>query len=306
MNERRAGAPAQQTRHYVIAGAELEAPKLAPGLYVVATPIGNLRDVTVRALEILAAADLIACEDTRVTRKLLDRYGIRRPLALYHDHNAEKARPKLLAALEEGVVLALVSDAGTPLVSDPGFKLVRAARESGHLVTAAPGPSAAMAALAIAGVPTDRFFFAGFLPAKIQQRRARIAELARVPGTLVLFETGPRLAAALHDLASGLGRREAAVCRELTKLHEEIRRGDLESLAQEYARGGETRGEMVLLVGPAEKDSEPVNAVDVADLLRDALDRGSVKDAVAEVAALTGLARRDLYRQALSLRKGRP
>ena len=304
MNERRASAPARPTRRYVVAGAELEAPKLAAGLYVVATPIGNLRDVTVRALEILAAADLIACEDTRVTRKLLDRYAIRRPLALYHDHNAEAARPKLLAALDEGAVVALVSDAGTPLVSDPGFKLVRAAREAGHPVTAAPGPSAATAAIAIAGLPTDRFFFAGFLPARARQRQARIAELARVPGTLIVFETGPRLAAALRDLASGLGQREAAVCRELTKLHEEVRRGELESLAQAYARGGETRGEIVLLIGPAEKDSA-TSAADAADLLREALARGSVKDAVAEVAASTGLARRDLYRQALALRKGR-
>ena len=213
-------------------GHASRSPRLAPGLHIVATPIGNLGDITLRALATLAGADLIACEDTRVTRKLLDRYGIATPLTPYHDHNAAKARPALLRRLAEGAAIALVSDAGTPLISDPGFKLVRAAQEAGHPVTALPGASAVLAALAVAGLPTDQFFFAGFLPPKQAARRARIAELARIPATLVLFETGPRLAATLADLAAGLGRREAAVCRELTKLHEEVRRGDLATLAQ--------------------------------------------------------------------------
>src|SRR5262245_9461562 len=208
----------RRPKRYVLGGRPVEAPALAPGLHIVATPIGNLRDVTLRALDVLAAADVVACEDTRVTRKLLDHYGIATPLTPYHEHNAAEARPKLLARLAQGAAIALVSDAGTPLVSDPGFKLVRAARDAGYAVTALPGPSATLAALAVSGLPTDRFFFEGFLPAKEAQRRARIAELKRVPATLVLFETGPRIAASLADLADGLGSREAAVGRELTKL----------------------------------------------------------------------------------------
>ncbi len=204
---------------------------------MVATPIGNLRDITLRALEILAAADLVACEDTRVSRKLFDHYGLSAPLIPYHDHNAETARPKILDKLAAGGVVALVSDAGTPLISDPGYRLVREARAAGHAVTAAPGPSSALMALTVAGLPTDRFFFEGFLPAKEAARRTRIGELARIPATLVLFESGPRLAAALADLAAGLGAREAAIARELTKLHEELRRGDLASACLRL-RGG--------------------------------------------------------------------
>jgi 16S rRNA (cytidine1402-2'-O)-methyltransferase len=279
----------------------LEAPALAPGLHIVATPIGNLRDTTLRALEVLAAADLIACEDTRVTRKLLDHYGIATPLTPYHDHNAAEARPKLIARLAAGAAIALVSDAGTPLVSDPGFKLVRAAHDAGHAVTAVPGASAALAALAIAGLPSDRFFFEGFLPAKAGQRQARIAELSRIPATLLLFETGPRLAAALADLAQGLGAREAAVCRELTKLHEEVRRGDLGSLAAHYEHAGAPRGEIVLVVSPPAEQS--ADAVDLDTLLRNALARVSLKEAVAEVATVTGRPRREVYQRALQLAK---
>src|SRR6201987_4738194 len=221
--------PAQRDggRAYTLAGQTVLAPPLAPGLYLVATPIGNLRDISLRALEILAAADVIACEDTRVTRKLLWHSAMPTPLTPYHDHNAATARPKLIARLAEGARVALVSDAGTPLVSDPGYRLVRAAQAAGHPVTTAPGASAVLAGLAVAGQPPDRFFFEGFLPAKEAARRTRIAELARIPATLVLFETGPRLAAALADLAAGFGAREAAVCRELTKLYEEVRRGEL-------------------------------------------------------------------------------
>src|SRR5580693_4047958 len=231
-------------RAYALGGQTVAAPPLEPGLYLVATPIGNLRDVSLRALEILAAADLIACEDTRVTRKLTGHYGIATPLTPYHDHNAATALPKLIARLADGASIALVSDAGTPLVSDPGYRLVRAAQAAGHPVTAAPGASAVLAALTLAGLPTDRFFFEGFLPAKETARRARIAALARIPATLVLFETGPRLAAALADLAAGLGEREAAICRELTKLHEEVRRGTLAELASAYRELPEPRGEI--------------------------------------------------------------
>ena len=286
-------------RSYVVGKHSFEAAKLSPGLYVAATPIGNLGDITLRALGALAGADLIACEDTRVTRKLLDRYGIATPLAPYHDHNAEKARPMLLHRLADGAAIALVSDAGTPLISDPGFKLVRAAREAGHAVTALPGASAVLAALTIAGLPTDEFFFAGFLPPKETARRARIAELAPIPASLVLYETGPRLAATLADLAHLLGNREAAICRELTKLHEEVRRGDLPSLAQSYA-SSETRGEIVVIVAPPAAPARPTDA-EVDALLRQALSRISLKDAVGEVAQATGLSRRALYQRALAL-----
>jgi 16S rRNA (cytidine1402-2'-O)-methyltransferase len=275
--------------------------KLAAGLHVVATPIGNLGDITLRALESLAGADMIACEDTRVTRKLLDRYAIATPLTPYHDHNAAKVRPVLLRRLAEGAAIALVSDAGTPLVSDPGFKLVREAHEAGYPVTALPGASAPLAALAVAGLPTDQFLFAGFLPPKETARRARIAQLARIPATLVLFETGPRMAATLANLAAGLGRREAVLCRELTKLHEEIRRADLETLAQTCA-DRELRGEFVLVIAPPE-EAAPASASDTDALLRQALARVSLKDAVGEVSDVTGMPRRELYQRALELVK---
>jgi 16S rRNA (cytidine1402-2'-O)-methyltransferase len=294
----------QAVRRYLLNGQSAIAPALAGGLHLVATPIGNLRDITVRALEVLAAADLIACEDTRVTRKLLDRYGIATPLTPYHDHNAAEARPKLLARLADGAAIALVSDAGTPLVSDPGYKLVRAAREQGAAVTALPGASAVLAALAVSALPTDRFFFEGFLPPKEVARRARIAELKHIPASLVLFETGGRLAAALADLAARLGARDAAICRELTKLHEEVRHGDLASLAQELAAEPEPRGEIVIVVAPPVPPGE-LGAIDLDALLRQALDRLSVKDAVAEIAAITGQPRRDVYRRALALIKDR-
>jgi 16S rRNA (cytidine1402-2'-O)-methyltransferase len=298
-------AAAARTRHYMLAGREVEAPKLKAGLHVVATPIGNLGDITLRALEALAGADLIACEDTRVTRKLLERYAISTPLTPYHEHNAAQARPILLQKIAGGAAVALVSDAGTPLVSDPGFKLVRAAQEAGHNVTTLPGASALLAALTIAGLPTDQFLFVGFLPPKEAARRARIAALARVPATLVLFESGPRAAAALADLAHGLGEeRQAALCRELTKLHEEVLRGDLAALAKTCAEN-EPRGEIVLVVAPPQ-DAEPVSAADADRLLSQALARVSVKDAVAEVAEATGLPRREIYQRALALTKTAP
>jgi len=286
---------------YDLSGHTIDTPRLAAGLHIVATPIGNLGDITLRALEALAGADLIACEDTRVTRKLLDRYAIATPLTPYHDHNAAQARPKLLRRLADGAAIALVSDAGTPLVSDPGFKLVRAAQEAGHAVTALPGPSAVLAAVSVAGLPTDQFLFAGFLPPKQAARRARIAELNRIAATLVLFETGPRIAATLADLVAGLGPREAALCRELTKIHEEIRRGDLATLAQN-ATAGEVRGEFVVVIAPPQAPESP-SAEDTDTLLRQALARVSLKDAVGEVADATGLPRREVYQRALALAK---
>jgi 16S rRNA (cytidine1402-2'-O)-methyltransferase len=290
-----------RSKSYVLNGQPADAPRLPAGLHLVATPIGNLRDITLRALETLAAADVIACEDTRVTRKLLDHYGITTPLTPYHEHNAAAARPKLLERLAAGEAVALVSDAGTPLVSDPGYKLARAARDAAHAVTAVPGASAALAALTVAGLPTDRFFFEGFLPAKDGPREKRIAELARIPATLILYESGSRLSRALAALAQGLGPRQAAVCRELTKLHEEVRRGDLASLARAYAEGAEIRGEIVLIVEPPAIGADEPSAGEVDALLRRALQRSSVKDAVSEVAAATGRPRREIYQRALAL-----
>jgi 16S rRNA (cytidine1402-2'-O)-methyltransferase len=284
--------------HFSLKGHEFTAPALVGGLYLVATPIGNLRDITLRALEVLAAADVIACEDTRVTRKLTEHYGIATPLTPYHDHNAEEARPRLLARLAAGETVALVSDAGTPLISDPGFKLAREASAAGHAVIAIPGASSVLAALSVAALPTDRFFFEGFLPPKQAARQKRIAALARIPATLVLFESGPRLADTLSDLAAGLGSRPAAICRELTKLHEEVRRGDLASLVHDYANGAEIRGEMVIVIAPPQEDD---TAGDIDTLLRRALARVSVKDAVGEVALATGRSKREVYQRALEL-----
>jgi len=288
-------------RRYARFGSAMDAAKAESGLYLVATPIGNLGDITLRALEVLASVDIIACEDTRVTRKLMDRYGIETRLTPYHEHNATEARPRLLARLADGQAIALVSDASTPLISDPGYKLVRAACEAGHTVTALPGPSSVLAALSVAGLPTDRFFFEGFLPAKQAARQKRVAELASIPATLVLFESGSRLAAALTDLAAAFGKRAAAACRELTKLHEEVRRGDLETLARDYTAGAESRGEFVVVVAPPADDGGTSDNID--ELLLQALRRVSVKDAVGEVALATGRPRREVYQRALILAK---
>jgi 16S rRNA (cytidine1402-2'-O)-methyltransferase len=294
----------EQRRGFHIAGTRHAAPRLAAGLYLVATPIGNLGDITLRALETLAAADLISCEDTRVSRKLMDHYGIETALTPYHEYNAAAARPKLLGRIADGAAIALISDAGTPLISDPGFKLVREAREANLLVTALPGASSVLTALVASGLPTDRFLFEGFLPAKATQRRARIAELVRIPASVVLFEGGSRIAESLADLAAAFGEREAAICRELTKLHEEVRRERLTVLAAHYAGDAETRGEFVIVIAPPEDESQPA-ADDVDALIRAALERVSVKDAVGEIVAATGLPRRDVYQRALELAKER-
>src|ERR1700759_4401255 len=232
-------------RTYMMGGHVIPAPKAAAGLHLVATPIGNLGDITLRALETLAGVDAIACEDTRITRRLTERYGIAAELTPYHEHNAASARPKLLERLARGESIALVSDAGTPLVSDPGFKLVREVCAAGHAVIALPGPSSVLAALAVAALPTDRFFFEGFLPHKETARRTRLGELARIDATLVMFESGSRVQDTLADLADIMGARDAAICRELTKLHEEVRRAPLSQLARS-AETLETRGEFVL------------------------------------------------------------
>lgn len=298
-------APTAAQHRYTLFGADRAVPALAPGLYIVATPIGHLADISLRALATLAGADLIACEDTRITRRLLSHYAIACPLLSYHEHNAAQMRPRLLDELGSGRAIALVSDAGTPLISDPGYRLVREACAAGHRVIPIPGASAPLAALAAAGLPTDRFFFEGFLPPRQAARRARIDALAEIPATLVLFETGPRLAAALADLAGGLGPRDAAICRELTKLHEEVRRGDLVTLAQHYAQGGEIRGEFVIVVAPPLDQEQAIDAAQVDDALREALATASLKDAVATVSAATGQPRRLIYQRALALAKER-
>lgn len=289
-----------RSRSFLISGHVIPAPKIIPGLYLVATPIGNLADMTLRALETLAGSDVIYCEDTRVTRKLLDRYAIATPLSPYHEHNAAIARPKILQRLAQGESVALVSDAGTPLISDPGFKLVREASAANAEVFAVPGASSVLAALSVAAQPTDRFFFEGFLPPRTGARRSRIGEIARIGATLVLFESGQRLADCLRDLSEVLGPREAAICRELTKLHEEIRRAPLHALA-EQADELETRGEFVLIIGPPPPDSEQMSENDLDQLLRAALARGSVKDAVAHGVELSGRPRREVYARALAL-----
>ena len=281
-------------------GLSAEADRLAPGLHVVATPIGNLRDISLRALATLAAADTVLAEDTRVTKVLLAHYGITTPLTAYHEHNAAALRPQLLQRLAGGAALALVSDAGTPLVSDPGFKLVAEAAAQGTPVTAVPGASAVLAALVVAGLPTDRFFFEGFLPAKSGARRQRIAELAAVPGTLVFFESARRVADCLADLAAVLGPRDAALARELTKHFETVRRGPLPELAAQLGAEAPPKGEIVLLVGPpgAPAAASPET---VDEQLAAALAEHSVKDAAAIVAARTGAPKREVYARALAL-----
>ena len=279
--------------------------EIDPGLYIVATPIGNLADVSRRALAILSGVDRVACEDTRVTARLLNVYGISVPMTAYHEHNAERVRPRILARLREGGRVALVSDAGTPLISDPGWRLVREAVAEGIPVRPVPGASAVMAALTVAGLPTDRFLFQGFLPAKSEARRRVLSELALVPATLVFYETAPRLAASLAQMAEVLGSREAAVARELTKLHEEVLRGPLDALAARIAERP-VKGEIVVVVAPpAGQDAEP-DPDDVDALLRAALERASVKEAVAEVASVTGMPRRRVYARALELTGRRP
>ncbi len=293
--------------NYTAFGLRAEAEKIEPGLHVVATPIGNLKDISFRALSTLAAANAVIAEDTRVTKTLLAHYGISTPLIAYHEHNAKVIRPHLLARLEAGERLALVSDAGTPLVSDPGFKLVQEALERGVHVTSVPGPSAVLAALVVAGLPTDRFFFEGFLPQKSGPRRARLAELANVPGTLVFFESPRRLAETLADCAAVLGPRAAAIARELTKLYESVRRGRLDELSEKLAGEEPPKGEIVLLVAPPQEGAAALAEADLDARISEALTAYSVKDAASVVSAATGQPRRQVYARALQLaaEKGR-
>lgn len=277
-------------------------PPLAPGLHIVATPIGNLRDITLRAIDVLQAADLIACEDTRVFAKLAGHYGISVPTVAYSDATQDLAEPRIVRALAAGKRVALVSDAGMPLISDPGYRLVQAAIAGGHAVTSAPGPSAVPMALALSGLPTDRFYFGGFLPAREGDRRRAIGAAAAVPATLVFFEAPHRLPESLVDLADLLGARPAAVARELTKLFEEVRRAPLDRLAAHYAAHPDVKGEIVIVIGPPGEDQAPDAAV-LDTALRTAMAGASIKDASAEVAARFGLKRRDVYARALELKR---
>lgn len=287
-------------------GLAAEAEPLAPGLYVVATPIGNLKDVSFRALSVLAAADAVLAEDTRVTKTLLAHYGITTPLVAYHDHSNEAVRERMIHRIREGQALALVSDAGTPLVSDPGYKLVQAAIEEGLPVTPIPGPSAILTALVVSGLPTDRFYFEGFLPPKSAARKARLVEIARIPGTLMLFEAPHRLPEMLADAAEVLGERPAVMARELTKMFETVRRGTLPELAEQFATEGPPKGEIVVLIGEATKAMQAAEA-DAAldDRLAVALASHSIKDAAALVAAELNLPKREVYARALALAKAK-
>ncbi len=273
-----------------------------PGLYIVATPIGNARDITLRALDVLAQADIVACEDSRVTGRLLQMHNISAKLLSYHDHNGAKLRPRLIERLKSGEIVALVSDAGTPLISDPGYKLVRAARDADLPVFALPGATAAMAALVVSGLPTDNFLFAGFLPSRDKARLDRLAGLNEIAASLIFYESGPRLAKSLAAMADVLGPRDAVVARELTKLYEETRAGTLQDLAVHYQSQGAPKGEIVIVVAPAEDAGNKLNEADVDALLRAALRQGSVKDAVRAVMAASGWPRGEIYRRALAMK----
>lgn len=288
---------------FLIGQAEFPARPLESALYLVATPIGNLSDITIRALETLAAADVLACEDTRVSRVLLERYGIRRRTTAYHEHNAAEAGPRLMAALEEGKSVALISDAGTPLVSDPGYRLVGEALERGLRVVPIPGPSAALAALTVSGLPSDAFLFAGFLPVKAGQKRGRLEQWQAVPATLIFFESPRRVADTLTAMAEVLGaERRAAVCRELTKTFEEARHGTLGELAAHYAGADTPKGEVVICVGPAA--DEDVAPTDVDALLIGLAAEMPASKAAAEAARMTGQPKQELYRRLLALKEG--
>jgi 16S rRNA (cytidine1402-2'-O)-methyltransferase len=277
-----------------------ERPSLDAGLYIVSTPIGNLRDITLRALDVLASVNRVYAEDTRVARKLFDAHGLKTRLSSYHEHNAEGARADILGALDRGESVALISDAGTPLVSDPGFKLVRAAIEAGHVVIPIPGASAALAALVVAGLPSDRFMFAGFLPPKSGARRTALAELTGIDATLIIYETGPRLAASLTDMAEVLGPRPAAIARELTKLFEETRRGQLSELAAHYHGAGPPKGEIVVVISPPEAQAEITDEALDAFLLP--LLAEGAREAAAIAAQDLGVPRKRAYARALVLK----
>ena len=274
---------------------------LESGLYLVATPIGNARDITLRALDILSQADVVLCEDTRTSGKLMKIHSINATLQSYHEHNAERVRPLIIKSLNQDKIVAMISDAGMPLISDPGYKLVEACIKIGLMVTAAPGPSATLTALVLSGLPTDRFFFQGFLPSKTGPRQKILNEISRIPGTLVFLESAKRLASSLTDMRSVLGNRPAAVGRELTKFYEEIRRGNLDDLATHYALAGAPKGEITLCVGPPLANA-PLSEEALDTMLKEALKSQTVKDAVTHFAMTTGLPKRALYNRALALK----
>ena len=274
--------------------------ELAPGLYVTATPIGNARDITLRALDVLRSVDLIAAEDTRVTAKLLAIHAIEKPLSAYNDHNAGRERPRLLQRLRTGERIALVSDAGTPLVSDPGFKLVRDAVQDGVSVHAVPGPSAALASLVLAGLPTDRFLFAGFLSARAGERKSELEEFKDIQATLVFFESGQRLSDTLNDMNAVLGPRRAAVTRELTKLHEEVRRADLPELVARYENAAAPKGEVTVVVAGAKVGDPDLSFLE--PLLRSALEFMPLRSAVDLIAAACKVSRTATYERALKIK----
>lgn len=290
-------------KSYVVGQAEIQARPLEAALYLVATPIGNLGDITLRALETIAAADILACEDTRVTRVLLDRYGIRqRPIA-YHEHNAAEAGPRLIEALAGGRSVALVSDAGTPLVSDPGFRLVEQAQAAGIRVVPIPGPSAVLAALTASGLPSDAFLFAGFLPVKDGQLRTRLSQFVATPATLIFFESPRRLADTLVAMAEVLGNeRRAAIGRELTKTFEEMRTGTLAELAAHYADAATPKGEIVVCIAPSEEKADAPEDID--RLLVSLAAEMPASKAAAEAARMTGQPKQALYRRLMDLRDG--
>ena len=273
------------------------------GLAIVSTPIGNSRDITLRALDILEEADIIACEDTRITAKLLSLYGISRPLTSYHEHNAERARPKLIKRLKQGKTVALVSDAGTPLISDPGYKLVRTCANEGIPVTPIPGASSVLASLMTSGLPTDQFFFAGFLAPKTTARKKALLSLANIPATLVIMESARRLTRSLGDMANILGPRPAVVARELTKLFEELKHGLLPDLASHYNIEGPPKGEITIVIGPPSEKTISNEELDV--LLSKALTNDSLRDATDTITTVTGLSRRKVYARALALKNNK-
>ena len=284
---------------YIIGAHRYEAEPLAPGLYVVATPIGNLGDITVRALSTLAAAETVLCEDTRTSGKLMERFAIRTKLSPYHEHNAQKARPHILERLQQGATIALISDAGMPLVSDPGYRLVKEAVELGIPVTACPGPSAVLTGLALSGLPTDRFLFAGFVPQKQGERRRLFAEFEKLKATLIFFESPHRIIETLHDLATALPGRAVAVTRELTKLHEEVLRGQAQEIAAQLAARAAVKGEITLLVGPPTED-EPVSDADIDTAINHALSTMPASKAASEVAKRFNANRAGIYQRILS------
>lgn len=287
---------------YIIGAHRYEAEPLPPGLHVVATPIGNLGDITLRALSTLAAADLVLCEDTRTSGKLMERFAIKVRLSPYHEHNAQKVRPQILERLQQGAAIALISDAGMPLVSDPGYRLVKEAAELGIAVTACPGPSAVLTGLALSGLPTDRFLFAGFVPQKQGERLRLFAEFAKLKATLVFFESPHRIVESLGDLETALPHRSVAVTRELTKLHEEVLRGAAPEIAATLAARPAVKGEITLIVGPPTEE-EKASDTDIEAAIGEALSTMPASKAASDVAKRFNLNRSDIYQRILT-RKG--